>query len=91
MAKKKRSKKARRKRSKAKAVSMARAKAPAVQAQPAVQEAPSRPVAKSTRKAQAYMVDFRKEYPYIYSDLERVGIITAIMLVFMFVLSLILK
>lgn len=48
---------------------------------PAV-KTPERPVSR---------VDFRKEYPYVYSDLRRAGITALIMLVFMLLLSLIIR
>lgn len=43
---------------------------------------PERPVSR---------VDFRKEYPYVYSDLKRAGIMALIMLAFMLSLSLIIR
>ena len=87
MAKKKRSKKARRRR-KAQKTTAAVAR-PKVTAAPV--EARPKAAAQPASKAQKYQVDFRKEYPYIYSDLERVGIIAAAMLAFMIALSFILR
>lgn len=39
----------------------------------------------------ALRVDFRKEYPYIYSDLRRAGITALAMFVFMLLISLIVR
>jgi len=51
--------------------------------------APSPRPAIKTPERPATKVDFRKEYPYVYSDLKRAGITAIIMLVFMFLLSII--
>ena len=81
MAKKKRSKKRRKRRREA-----------VVQARPVAQpEKKAASKAASAAARQKVQVDFRKEYPYVYSDLQRVAIIAATMLILLVALSFVLK
>jgi len=82
MARKKRSKKRRKRRREV-----------AAQARPAARPEKKKaapPKGSPVEKARV-QVDFRKEYPYVYSDLQRVAIIAATMLFLLVALSFILK
>lgn len=67
------------------AVQAAAAQRKAKAARPAAAQRKAAPV----RAAQPTTVDFAKEYGYVYSDLKRVGVIAAAMLVILVVLSFI--
>ncbi len=90
-AKRKKSRRRKKKRAVVQAKSAPQVRPAAVEAaptQPKARPAPTQPKARA--KAARYQVDFRQEYPYIYSDLKRVGIIALAMLIFMVALSFIL-
>jgi len=46
---------------------------------------------KAPERQAAPKVDFRKEYPYVYSDLKRAGLTALAMLAFMLILSIIVR